>query len=70
LIQLNRYCGDELTLSAAGVPDGVDALIVTRAARQRYKAGKSGRVMFVARDDRFRQAEPSPQGALQLYLRC
>jgi len=29
----------------------VDALIVTRAARQRYKAGKSGRVMFVARDD-------------------
>jgi len=36
-IQLNRYAGAEHDLTAAGLPEGLDALIVTRALRQRLK---------------------------------
>jgi len=45
-IQLNRYASRELDLIAAGLPEGVDALVFTKAVQQR-----SGRAMFVARDD-------------------
>ena len=45
-IQLNRYASRELDLIAAGLPEGTDALIFTKAVRQR-----SGRAMFIARDD-------------------
>ena len=45
-IQLNRYASRELDLIAAGVPEGADALVFTKAVRQR-----SGRAMFIARDD-------------------
>lgn len=51
MIQLNRYAGFEQSLLAAGVPDGVDALIVSRTVRQRHKAGECARLLFVARDD-------------------
>jgi len=50
-IQLNRYAGPEHDLTAAGLPEGLDALIVTRALRQRLKNEGQGRVVFVARDD-------------------
>ncbi|MGB3456679.1 MAG: transcription-repair coupling factor [Litorimonas sp.] len=45
-IQLSRYVGPDLSLTAAGLPEGPDALVVTRAAVK-----TSGRVLFVARDD-------------------
>lgn len=45
-IQLDRYCGPEGSLHAAGLPEGADALVVTKAVRKR-----GGRVMFIARDD-------------------
>ena len=45
-IQLNRYASRELDLIAAGLPEGADALIFTKAVRQR-----NGRAMFIARDD-------------------
>ncbi|MGJ8562969.1 MAG: transcription-repair coupling factor [Alphaproteobacteria bacterium] len=45
-IQLDRYCGRERALTAAGLPDGADALIVTKAVKKR-----GGRALFVARDD-------------------
>lgn len=45
-IQLNRYASRELDLIAAGLPEGADALVFTKAMRQR-----SGRAMFIARDD-------------------
>ena len=45
-IQLSRYTGPDLRLTAAGLPEGADALVVTRAA-----AREQGRVLFVARDD-------------------
>jgi len=45
-IQLNRYASRELDLIAAGLPEGADALVFTKAVRQR-----SGRAMFIARDD-------------------
>ena len=45
-IQLNRYSGREPALIAAGLPEGADALVFTRAIKQR-----GGRGMFVARDD-------------------
>jgi len=45
-IQLNRYASRELDLIAAGLPEGADALIFTKAVRQR-----GGRAMFIARDD-------------------
>lgn len=45
-IQLSRYVGPDLRLTAAGLPEGADALVVTRAAVK-----TSGRVLFVARDD-------------------
>jgi transcription-repair coupling factor (superfamily II helicase) len=45
-IQLMRYTGPDLDLLAAGLPEGADALIVTRAA-----AKQEGRVLFIARDD-------------------
>jgi len=50
-IQLNRYAGPEHDLTAAGLPEGLDALIVTRALRQRLKNEGQGRVVFVARDE-------------------
>ncbi|MGB6231378.1 MAG: transcription-repair coupling factor [Litorimonas sp.] len=45
-IQLSRYVGPDPDLIAAGLPEGADALVVTRAAVR-----TSGRVVFVARDD-------------------
>lgn len=45
-IQLSRYVGPDPKLTAAGLPEGADALVVTRAAVK-----TSGRVLFVARDD-------------------
>ena len=45
-LQLSRYTGPDLRLTAAGLPEGADALVVTRAA-----AKVQGRVLFVARDD-------------------
>ena len=45
-IQLNRYVSREPELIAAGLPEGADALVFTKAVRQR-----SGRTMFIARDD-------------------
>lgn len=45
-IQLSRYVGPDHRLTAAGLPEGADALIVTRAAVK-----TSGRVLFVAQDD-------------------
>ena len=45
-IQLSRYTGPDLDLVAAGLPEGADALVVTRTAVK-----TSGRVLFVARDD-------------------
>lgn len=45
-IQLSRYVGPDLRLTAAGLPEGADALAVTRAAVK-----TSGRMLFVARDD-------------------
>ena len=45
-IQLNRYVSREPELIAAGLPEGADALVFTKAVRQR-----SGRAMFIARDD-------------------
>ena len=45
-IQLNRYASRELDLIAAGLPEGADALVFTKAVRQR-----SGRALFIARDD-------------------
>ena len=45
-IQLNRYASHELGLIAAGLPEGADALVFTKAVRQRQ-----GRAMFIARDD-------------------
>ena len=50
-IQLNRYVGPELSLTAAGLADGLDALVLSRALRQRLKATKEGRVVFIARDE-------------------
>lgn len=50
-IQLNRYVSAERDLLAAGIPDGVDALVVTRAVRLRQKKGESARAIFVARDE-------------------
>lgn len=50
-IQLNRYSGPEPELTAAGLPEGLDALMVTRALRQRIKSSGQGRVVFVARDE-------------------
>lgn len=45
-IQLSRYVGPDPRLTAAGLPEGADALVVTRAAVK-----TSGRVLFIARDD-------------------
>lgn len=45
-IQLSRYIGPEPRLTAAGLPEGADALVVTRAAAKTQK-----RVLFIARDD-------------------
>ena len=45
-IQLNRYAGREPALVAAGLPEGADALVFTRAINQR-----GGRGLFIARDD-------------------
>ena len=45
-IQLNRYAGCEPSLIAAGLPEGADALVFTRAIEQR-----GGRGLFIARDD-------------------
>jgi len=50
-IQLSRYVGPEQVLTAAGLPEGLDALIVTRAQRQRLKESGQGRVVFIARDE-------------------
>ena len=46
-IQLNRYAGNEPSILAAGLPEGADALIFTKAARKFNNIS-----MFVARDDR------------------
>jgi len=45
-IQLNRYAGREPALIAAGLPEGADALVFTRAIKLR-----GGRGLFIARDD-------------------
>ena len=45
-IQLNRYASHELDLTAAGLPEGTDALVFTKAIRQRSTRG-----LFIARDD-------------------
>jgi transcription-repair coupling factor (superfamily II helicase) len=45
-IQLNRYTGAELSLQAAGLPEGADALVFCRAVKKR-----GGRGVFIARDD-------------------
>ncbi|CAM3794440.1 transcription-repair coupling factor [Litorimonas haliclonae] len=45
-IQLNRYTGPEKTLTAAGLPEGADALVFCKAVKQR-----GGRGVFIARDD-------------------
>jgi len=50
-IQLNRYVSPELDLMAAGIPDGVDALVVTRALKLRIKNGQGARAIFIARDE-------------------
>ena len=46
MLQLQRYVSDEAVLTAAGLPEGMDALIFTRAIKRRKSAG-----LFVARDD-------------------
>ena len=46
-IQFNRYAGDEPSIVAAGLPDGADALIFTKAARKFDNIS-----VFIARDDR------------------
>jgi len=46
MIPLNRYIGPELSLTVTGTPEGVDALVVTKAVTQR-----GGRALFIARDD-------------------
>jgi len=46
VIPLKRYAGSELTLTAAGLPEGADALVLTQAVRKR-----GSRAMFIARDD-------------------
>lgn len=45
-IQLNRYTGAEKSLTAAGLPEGADALVFCKAIKQR-----GGRGVFIARDD-------------------
>ena len=45
-IQLNRYVSSELELLAAGLPEGADALVFTKAISKR-----AGRGLFIARDD-------------------
>ncbi|WP_418152939.1 transcription-repair coupling factor [Litorimonas sp. RW-G-Af-16] len=45
-IQLSRYCGPELDLIAAGLPEGADALVFAKAVQQQKCRG-----LFVARDD-------------------
>jgi transcription-repair coupling factor (superfamily II helicase) len=45
-IQLNRYTGPERSLTAAGLPEGADALVFCKAIKQR-----GGRGLFIARDD-------------------
>ena len=45
-IQLNRYASREPDLTAAGLPEGADALVFTKAIRQRSTRG-----LFIARDD-------------------
>ena len=46
-IQFNRYAGNEPSIVAAGLPDGADALIFTKAARKFNSIS-----VFIARDDR------------------
>lgn len=45
-IQLNRYKSAEKSLTAAGLPEGADALVFCKAIKQR-----GGRGVFIARDD-------------------
>ena len=51
MLQLHRYAGPEPDLMAAGLPEGLDALIVTRALRRRLMEMGQGRIVFVARDE-------------------
>ncbi|MGB0906511.1 MAG: transcription-repair coupling factor [Maricaulaceae bacterium] len=51
MLQLHRYAGHELDLIAAGLPEGLDAYIVTRALRRRLKEDGQGRIVFIARDE-------------------
>ena len=51
MLQLHRYAGPEPEIMAAGLPEGLDALIVTRALKRREKELGQGRVVFVARDE-------------------
>ncbi len=44
-IQLSRYTGPEKSLTAAGLPEGADALVFCKAVKQR-----GGRGVFIARD--------------------
>ena len=45
-IQLGRYISEETSLTAAGLPEGADALVFTKAVRR-----IGSRAMFIARDD-------------------
>jgi len=45
-IQLARYIGADLSLTAAGLPEGADALVFTQAVRRMGSRG-----LFIARDD-------------------
>ena len=51
MLQLHRYAGTEPEIMAAGLPEGLDALIVTRALKRRLKEFGQGRIVFVARDE-------------------
>ncbi len=46
MLQLQRYISTEPELTAAGLPEGLDAMMFTRAVRKR-----GDRALFVARDD-------------------
>ncbi len=46
MLQIQRYRSDERKLTAAGLPEGLDALTFTRAVRRREEAA-----LFIARDD-------------------
>lgn len=48
-IQLNRYVGAEPSLTAAGLPEGADALVFCKAVKQRGGRGVLLREMIQER---------------------